>query len=134
MPPPLPTWLTQPATIFTLVLFVLSTFVSLFSTEIRRGISKSVDRSGTFLDQWRTNHYRLQLGTLERLHGNAYELLLYLAAEFVGAVVSIFRLAALYIVVVGILSLTDRVAPTAPLLVNPISLVAGALLGKALTS
>lgn len=54
-----------------------------------------------FSTNGRRIHYALQLQTLERVHGNSYELLLYLASEFVGAAVGMFRLGALYIIVTG---------------------------------
>ena len=69
----LPDWLIKPETLFAIVLFVLGVLVSLFSVEIRRLLSVPPRK-------WRglrvaRLQYRLNL--MQRLHNDAYRLLLY---------------------------------------------------------
>jgi hypothetical protein len=131
MPTALPTWATKPETIFAVVLFILGIVVSLFAGDIRRGMGRSVERSGNFLNQWRTNYYSNELRTLERVHGNPYELLLYLASQFVGATVGILRLSVVYLIMASVGILAKWTSSKELFVLNPISLAGGALIGRA---
>jgi len=76
-------WLLAPERLLTFFLF----FLALFRTEIRAALDKSVIFSGSVFRGVRALRSQKELNDLMRIHGNVYELVLYLAFEIVSAIV-----------------------------------------------
>lgn len=102
----LPPWATKPEMILTYVLFLLAGLISIYS-EVIRGFIKIVFTvpPSKMRRAWKASSlriYRTELLMLQRLHGNAYELLLYVVME-VGrmAITGLFVVALLLILTLG---------------------------------
>ena len=102
------------------------------SGDIRQKVGKTVYSSGRFFRTWRTNHYCVKLAILERLHGDVYELVLYLASEFTGAVVGAYRLLALYGVGVIVLVWSGHADGKSFFTISPLFFIMGGVVGKGL--
>jgi hypothetical protein len=95
----MPSWLTKPETVYATILFFLSAVVSLFAGEIKQYFK-------TFplkLNEKVIALNRTELRTLERLHNNAYTLLLWALWNFVGPL----RYALFFALAFGAFSLGD---------------------------
>ena len=95
----MPSWLTKPETVYATILFFLSAVVSLFAGEIKQYFK-------TFplkLNEKVIALNRNELRTLERLHNNAYTLLLWALWNFVGPL----RYALFFALAFGAFSLGD---------------------------
>ena len=81
----IPPWATKPEMILTYALFVLAALISIYSSDIRRFIKIILTvPPNKMRSAWKASNlhaYRTELLMLKRLHGNAYELLLYVVME-----------------------------------------------------
>jgi len=99
----IPPWATKPEMILTYALFVLAGLISVYSSDIRRFIKIIFTvPPNKMRSAWKASNLRFyenDLLRLKRLHGNAYELLLYVLIE-VGrmAITGAFAVALLLIV------------------------------------
>jgi hypothetical protein len=69
----LPSWLTAPATILSVALFIVSAVISLYAPEVRRFLALPSHR----WRNWRIEVTRRKLVLIMRLHQNTYSLLLF---------------------------------------------------------
>src|ERR1022692_3360165 len=83
----IPPWATKPEMILTYALFVLAALISIYSSNIRRFIKIIFTvPPNKMRSAWKASRllsYQTELSMLKRLHGNAYELLLYVVMEVV---------------------------------------------------
>jgi hypothetical protein len=75
----LPPWLTKPEVIFGTVLTLICFIGSLYSTEIRRGLRWPGQKMTRKMIESHLELSEGQLQTLQRIHGDAYQLVLWLA-------------------------------------------------------
>ena len=103
----IPPWATKPEMILTYALFVLAALISIYSSDIRRFIKIILTvPPNKMRSAWKASNlhaYRTELLMLKRLHGNAYELLLYVVME-VGRMArnGVFVVALLLMIALGI--------------------------------
>ena len=102
----IPPWATKPEMVLTYILFILAGLISVYSSDIRRFIKIIFTvQPNKIRSAWKASNLRIyenDLLTLKRLHGNAYELLLYVIIE-VGrmAIVGVFVVALLLTLALG---------------------------------
>jgi hypothetical protein len=110
----IPPWATKPEMILTYLLFILAGLISVYSSDIRRFIKIIFTvPPNKMRSAWKTSNlrfYEKDLLTLKRLHGNAYELLLYVLIEVGGMAIT----GAFVVALLLILALEMRQRSTSP--------------------